>query len=145
MKRFWDKVDKSGDCWLWVGAKNSNGYGYFHFNGKQHRAHRFSWGLVYDKIPDNLLICHHCDNTACVRPSHLFLGTSKDNVSDMILKGRRHDSNGEGGNNKLENSDVIYIRATASSGVSQVDLAREFNVSESLIPRIIRRKRWTHI
>lgn len=52
-------------------------------------AHRFSYALAFGNIPDEIVICHRCDNPACVRPDHLFAGTQKDNLHDMTVKGRR--------------------------------------------------------
>lgn len=95
--RFWDKVDRSGDCWLWTGAKFSGGYGHFNSNGFNHLAHRFAWELENGPIPDGLILLHACDNPSCVRVSHLTLGTHEDNARDMVAKGRHkslggHDS-----------------------------------------------------
>lgn len=89
MKRFWDKVDKSGDCWEWAAACNSSGYGHIKLDGAMILAHRLSWILANGPIPDNLCICHTCDNRTCVNPDHLWLGTRADNNSDMTKKGRR--------------------------------------------------------
>jgi len=36
-----------------------------------------------------LHILHTCDNSRCIRTDHLFPGTAKDNIQDMIKKGRR--------------------------------------------------------
>lgn len=97
-ERFWAKVDKSGDCWVWtaavVGSRNPKykrigGYGAFGVGGKVRRAHRVSWELANGPIPDGALVCHSCDNRSCVRPSHLFIGDQSDNVHDMDAKGRR--------------------------------------------------------
>ena len=86
LTRFWNKVDKSGACWEWTASKDKDGYGLFHFNRKQVRAHRFAFGL--DNIPKGMAVCHTCDNPGCVNPDHLFLGTNLDNTQDMISKGR---------------------------------------------------------
>lgn len=117
--RFWAKVDKSGDCWLWIGKLTSNGYGQFSINRKMVRAHRVSWELHHDTIPSGMYVCHTCDNKLCVRPEHLFLGTPKDNMQDMLKKGRGRFVKVFGENNgnaKLTSSDVERIKALLATG-----------------------------
>lgn len=87
--RFWRWVDKSGDCWLWMGAREGFGYGVFSIGtGRTVGAHRYSWQSTRGEIPSGMFVCHHCDVPACVRPDHLFLGTHTDNMVDMVKKGR---------------------------------------------------------
>jgi hypothetical protein len=81
------RKSKTG-CHIWVGSKSQYGYGKFYFEGKDVRAHRVSWILTKGKIAENCLVLHKCDNPSCVNPNHLFLGTQKDNMQDMINKGR---------------------------------------------------------
>jgi hypothetical protein len=88
--RFWNKVDKSDDCWLWTASKLKQGYGRFNFNGKLILAHRMSWILTNGEIPNEMCALHSCDNPSCVNPSHLRLGTKKDNSQDKIQRGRDH-------------------------------------------------------
>jgi hypothetical protein len=90
---FWSKVERSGDCWLWTGEKNSTGYGVYavHRHGERERilAHRFSARLSGMELrsPDDVVL-HECDTPLCVRPDHLRVGTQKENLRDALAKGR---------------------------------------------------------
>ena len=86
--RFWDRVDKSGDCWPWIGSRQVNGYGHVRSQNRSLYAHRVAWTLANGPIPPGLWVLHRCDNPPCVNPSHLFLGTARDNTLDSIAKGR---------------------------------------------------------
>src|SRR5574342_284261 len=93
LARFWARVQKTPTCWLWLGTKRHLGYGVVRIGGTRQKrrsilAHRFTWELMYGPIPPGLHVCHHCDNPPCVRPSHLFLGTQRDNMQDAMRKGR---------------------------------------------------------
>ena len=83
---FWGLIDKTDTCWLWKGPRipANVGYGYFSY----HLAHRVMWEIENGVIPKGKLICHSCDNPPCVNPSHLFIGTQKDNMRDASQKHR---------------------------------------------------------
>ena len=75
------------ECWDWPGGR-TNGYGYLTQKAKTTYAHRWMWEVANGPIPPGLFVCHHCDNRACFRPDHLFLGSAGDNNRDMAAKGR---------------------------------------------------------
>lgn len=78
--RFWVKVDKTSDCWVWTGAVNSRGYGSFGLQGSMRQAHRVAYELLVGPIPAGLVLDHLCRNRLCVRPEHLEVVTNRENV-----------------------------------------------------------------
>ena len=80
LERFWARVEQSGDCWSWTGAKNDQGYGQIRVDGRIVYAHRFSYELHLGSIPSGLQIDHLCRNRGCVRPDHLEPVTSAENT-----------------------------------------------------------------
>lgn len=104
--RFWRKVyipelPSPDDCFIWLKGKDRNGYGRICGSTSgptvhhlcrllgENYSHRIAWILSYGSVPDGMCVLHTCDNPACVRPTHLFLGTMTDNNKDMDAKGRR--------------------------------------------------------
>lgn len=87
VKRFWNHVDKSADCWEWTGALDEDGYGKVRVGKVGRKAHRIAYEITYGKAPPPLLR-HTCDNRPCVRPDHLLPGTHKDNAQDKAERGR---------------------------------------------------------
>lgn len=147
-KRFWEKVKKTDNCWLWMSTTHSNGngfrYGYFRYGNKNVRAHRMSWIIQNGFIPDGKCICHTCDNPQCVNPSHLFIGSRLDNMRDAKVKNRL--ATGEKhGRAKLNWVIVGRIRKICQAGRSGggIDaMARKFNIARSTIYKIMRNQTW---
>ena len=81
-------IDGDEECWPYMGARTSDGYGSFHVDLKIINAHRFAYILFVGPIPKDLFVLHKCDNPPCCNPKHLFLGTNKDNILDAAKKGR---------------------------------------------------------
>lgn len=143
--RFWAKVTKGDGCWEWAGFRSREGYGQLRTGPrgrqKQELAHRVSWEVSVGPIPAGLLVCHHCDNPPCVRPDHLFVGTSSDNLRDSAAKGRMHPGS-QHGMSKLIEAEVRAIRA---STLTQKELSLLYGVDRSVISNIKRRRAWTHV
>ena len=143
-QRFWSKVDKSGECWIWKASTNRTGYGQFRFEGKIVKAHRFAYASTYGQIPNGLFVCHSCDTPLCVNPSHLFLGTDFDNKADMYRK-KRHVFGCKHPNAVLNTETVLAIRKAVNEGISQRTIAKMFNTQRSQVSLIANRKRWASI
>lgn len=151
--RLWEKVDKSGDCWVWTASsRNNQGYGLINTGGHDgpvRLAHRVAYELTSGPIPEGMEVCHRCDNPLCCRPDHLLLGTHAENMRDMGDKGRAatatldlHRPRFRGvahGQAKLSGEQVREIRTRyAAGGVRQTDLAREYGVTQMAISRVVR-------
>jgi len=152
MDRFWAKVDKSSDCWNWTAAKFWHGYGCFGVKQtggkyKTSYAHRVAWELVHGDIAEGMFVLHKCDNRACVNPSHLFLGTQKDNMADCSMKGRSRTKPRYGSENpyaKLTEAHVKIIRYIGNR-LSQQHLADALGVTQSNVGHVLRGNTWKHV
>ena len=140
---FWDKVDvRSGDdeCWPWTGATNDKGYGVITatIDGKQHRyyAHKVSYEWENGELPDREIVRHRCDNPPCVRPSHLLSGTHKQNMQDMVDRGRHV------GSRTIEEADVVAMRTERAAGTDPKDLAARYSMHEKHIVAICSGRFW---
>lgn len=143
INRFWSRVSKSdgSGCWLWTGGRNGNGYGVFCRTG----SHRFSWELANGLIPEGFIVCHRCDTPLCVNPSHLFLGTTADNVRDRDEKRRRHENRIKGERHPGSKLSEEVVRCIRLSGDSNAALGRRFGVNASTVSRVRHRVFWDHV
>lgn len=139
--------DADNGCIVWTGKLNWLGYGRLektiNFKKKQLSVHRVSYEIYKGEIPPKMLVCHTCDNRACLNPDHLFLGTHADNRRDMVSKGRDRILKGsETKGAKLTETKIIEI---LNSNLPYKQIAVQYGVSASTISLIKTRKRWKHV
>lgn len=139
--RVFSRVEIKGpeECWESTWYKTPFGYGRIGIKGRIYPVHRIVFELFNGPIEDGLVCCHKCDNPGCCNPNHLFKGTQKDNVHDMISKKRDVRVKGESHwKAKLTDSQIEEIRKRYSEGgVYQYELAKEFGVSQTHIGKIV--------
>ncbi len=142
----WTDVRGPTDCWHWKGFIRPREYGQFRSaSGIPELASRAAWRLMKGPIPKGMLVLHKCDNPKCVNPSHLFLGTQQDNMTDMWEKGRARPGVSRGSKHgcaKLNEAIVAEIRASSERAT---DMALRYGVSITTICDIRKRKIWKHI
>lgn len=142
-------------CLNWTGGKQK-GYGAVRVSvdgrHKMLRAHRLAYQISNGPIPEGCDVCHHCDNRACFRPTHLFSGTARDNMRDCAEKGRdrrgRIQPTTRGQNNpaaKITDDSARQIRVLSKAGVSQADIGRRLCISRTIVGRVVHGKTWNHV
>jgi len=148
-------VDRGG-CLEWQGSIGEWGYGCVSYHGVTWLAHRLAYYLKHNKHPGEWLVCHHCDNPACVNPEHLFLGTNKDNMRDAKAKGRtvpparpspEQQVRGERQwKARLTDAAVVDIRARYTGAYGELRaLAKEYGVSAATVGHVVRGRTWRHV
>lgn len=147
---FWSraKIKSSDDCWITTFSPQSKRYGMVKFKAfsPEISTHRLAYIIAAGSIPRGLWVCHSCDNMRCVNPRHLFLGSAKDNIADMMSKGRRGDNKGsKNGQAKLTEIDVAEIRLLHKTGLGCRRLSKLFPVHKETIQSVINYKTWRHI
>lgn len=139
-------------CWEWKGATYKYGYGriarFFWLGEFYNKSHRVMAALRYGRLSPNQFACHHCDNPRCCNPYHLFIGTNKENLSEMHLKGRHPQPIGSNHcNSKLTEEQVIEIKGHLPNpryGWLSA-LSRKFQVCPEAIRVVALGKAWAHI
>ena len=145
-QRFWEKVVVRGidDCWEWLGGNgNKAGYGSIRVDGKNRCATHVLFYIRQGYWPPRgKQANHHCDNSGCLNPKHLYLGTQKSNMRDRDFRGRGNQPKGEkNGRAKLTVNEVKQIKRLYAQGdVTQKQLGQKFSVSDSNISYIVNEK-----
>ncbi len=129
LRRYQEKVDKRGpdECWPWLAYADKDGYGQIRVDGRRTKpAHRVGYELEHGPIPDNILVCHTCDNPPCQNPTHWFIGTNADNMTDKVSKGRWN------GGRKLTDTQILEIFNLKGKEQPRIT-AERYNISRSRI------------
>lgn len=161
-QRFWTRISKTENHWLWTGALDKDGYGTMSVHGDDptsmaredgkttpRRAHRLSYELLVGPIGEKDLVLHknECNTRACVRPDHLYLGDPQRNMDDREEIG--HTSWGENRPaSKLTEGDVAFIRKHYRKGIrarSLHTLAFIFNVHFTCIHWVVSGRNWSRV
>lgn len=148
-ERFWPRISVRGasECWPILGYRTKFGYAQIWSEGTKKRLymHRVAWELHFGPIPEDMCVCHSCDNASCCNPAHLFLGTIADNNRDMREKGR----NPHGETHpcaKLTAARVLQARQRFAAGErGTARMAAEFGVSQASLARAIVGDTWTKV
>lgn len=150
----WDQVDKTGDCWLWLGPTNGAGYGsatHPQTGREESLVQRIVYKLEKGPIPKGLVVRHTCDTKLCCRPTHLILGTQADNVNDARIQGHLRGGAkyqvGDANNNAivLEEQARAVLYLYNMEGMRQTDIAKETGVKRANVWAIVHRQSWTHL
>lgn len=145
IERFWSNVKRQPGCWNYLGNLDRWGYGKFYLQYRTLTAHSVSWQITHGQIPSGMCVLHSCDNPACVKPNHLFLGTQLRNIQDKVAKGRQ--AFGEQSNQSaLTEADVIaVINWERGDPESLSNMASRLGVSLSALSLIRSGKSWKHL
>lgn len=139
------------ECWIWTGSRDDKGYGMFRDSGRKGKvwkAHRISYEKYKGTIPKGMVVCHSCDNPSCINPSHLWVGTMKDNMADCSAKKRTGPRPLKGemvGTAKLDWRHVQLIRLAASKGATFADIGKAGETHPTNVALIVYEKRWKEV
>lgn len=145
-ERFEAQIDRSGECHLWTGALNSDGYANFWIDRHYIGAHVYAWMQAHASPKPGLVIRHSCRNRHCVNPEHLQIGTKGDNNRDRArdgtqTRGSHHHSS------VLTERDVVVVNRLRRLGVSWANIGRRLGKNPETIRDAVTHRHgvWRHV
>lgn len=130
-------------CSYWFKSTTKNGYGTIYTKGKNKLAHRISYIEYNGEIPKGMNVLHRCDVPCCVNPRHLFLGTQKQNITDMLKKNRKKKA--FYGWKVLNLEQVKNIKSLLKTGETTQSIAKSLKIKHSTVYAIKNGDSWTSI
>lgn len=149
-ERLWSRVainDKTG-CWEWTGHRSTVHGAKWHGTiaterSNNERVHRVVYEWLVGSIPLGMFVCHHCDNPVCVNPAHLFVGTQRDNMRDMVVKGRSNKLFGiDCPWSKLTPERIDRARKLHDSGMTMAEIGTVYGVHKGTIQKALSGETW---
>jgi hypothetical protein len=137
-QRLWSKAipDANTGCLVWGGAKTGAGYGEIWWAGKVQGAHRLACTLANGPIPEGQVVRHRCNNTLCIRPSHLAAGTYRENLADTPERGPLARRQKTDLRETITEADWEAISSILARGrITQVELAEIYGMSTATLRR----------
>lgn len=143
------EYDEYTGCWNWIGNMFQGGYGQFKhrkFLGKITgiNASRASWLIHNGHLDSSLFVLHKCDNRRCVNPTHLYIGTQKENMEDCVLK-QRINKGVDRPQSKLTEENIREIKDLRKRHFSYRYIAKKYNVTPSAIFSAAKGIAWSHV
>ncbi|USL89391.1 HNH homing endonuclease [Bacillus phage vB_BceH_LY2] len=142
-------IIRDSGCWDCISHPKDNfGYRFICRKGlrRSEYMHRYIYMLFNGEIPDKNVIRHKCDNPACINPSHLEIGTQKDNMKDAEKRNRAKIRSGSGNiKAKLTEKQVIEIRELLTKGITPKEIIHKYGISKSTISKIKNNTLWKSI
>lgn len=138
------KTTITDDCWLYNGSTGKDGYARFRYDGKYKVVHRFIYETFYGPLKKEQLCCHKCDVRNCINPAHIFIGSSKDNLQDMVKKGRS--LTGEKNHKcRIKEDDINKIIEMRKNKETLESIGKKFEVTKHAIYSILNGRTWKHL
>lgn len=145
-KLFERLIKTNNNCLEFTGALDTSRYGIVWKDKANKSAHIVMFEYFMGPIPQDMLVCHTCDNPPCCNFNHLFLGSRQDNYDDMVNKGRNYIRRGIEVNTAVfTENDILRIYELIDEGWSQRDIAGLYNVTHNAIGCINRGQSWAHL
>lgn len=150
--RFYQKVEKTDECWNWIAGHDYEGYGQFSVGEKNYRAHRYVWISSNGEIPKKQSVYHTCNNVLCVKIEHLYLGpkNTKKQIYKEIVRPQKEKKvtvkkpQGEVylHERKLTRRDIVYIRADTRN---YREIMRDYKITKEVYRKLLVGEYWRHV